>query len=136
MRRAEWGPRLPFPPLRKIPEFAEDERYSGAQKQQPDPRKQALANYALDLLEWSMKPLLNSNRVNNASSKIGHIKLGNKEQLNELEGLLRADIIEHFEQNHKEPWQSLSKDDHGLFMALLNNEIEELVDRRYPGLRS
>ena len=120
---------------RKIPEFSEDQRYSGATKKELDPQKKALANYALDLLEWSMKPLLNKNRLNNALSKVGHPEAGHKKQLKELEELLRADVIEELQQGQAEAWQSLNTNDRELFLTLVDNDIEELIDRCYPGWR-
>ena len=118
---------------RKIAEFAEDERYNQSEKQAPDPRKKDLESYALELLLWDLKALLNKNRCQAAVSKIGLLQAGSKSQARELKALIYEDVLEQLEERQSEALQSLSKDDRGLFDEYLKDEIEECIESAYPG---
>ncbi|MDF1662120.1 MAG: RNA ligase family protein, partial [Planctomycetota bacterium] len=118
---------------RKISEFAEDARYNQSEKPVLDPRKQELESYALELLVWAVKPLLNENRCQAAVSKIGALQAGSKEQARELMAFLYEDVIEELEQQRKDALESLSKDDRELFEDYLRSDIEECIEGVYPG---
>lgn len=118
---------------RKISEFAEDERYNQAEKPSIDSRKRELATYALELLVWEIKPLLNKNRCQAAVSKIGLLQAGSAEQARELRSLLYEDILEQLEAKHSDALKSLTRDDRALFSDYLKNDIEECIEDVYPG---
>lgn len=111
-------PSGPLRPLfkRKNPRFAEDARYHQAQAW----GARDMPSEPLALIEWTMRAMLNPNRVAAATSKVGPPQ--DQSQRDALTHALVEDIWEDLTREHGALLGALSTEDHDLLRAVLYDE--------------
>ncbi|WP_170319263.1 RNA ligase family protein [Polyangium spumosum] len=111
---------------RKIPEFAEDERFHEAEKWSSAARAPSAS--ALDWLLHEASSLVNENRLNAAVSKVGRARPGDTARLREVLTLVREDLEFELRARHGEALRALSPAESRALAAHLDGEARALVE--------
>ncbi|HEU4326717.1 MAG TPA: RNA ligase family protein [Roseiflexaceae bacterium] len=120
------GARGPLRPVlkKKIAEFAEDQRYSGAQKWST-PR--VAAPDSLDELRWAAFNMVTQNRLRNAVSKIGPGRRGDGRHTQRLFRLLRDDILEQLSEEQGAALAALGPAQRQQLTLFIETELRTLL---------
>lgn len=123
------GGRGPLRPVlkKKIAQFAEDRRYSAAQKWEavrPDPGAAELAR-----LEWLAYNLVTENRLRSAVSKLGPGRPRDGRHAQRLFRLLRDDVLEQLAEDQPEALARLRPDERARLTGFVDNELRGLLKR-------
>lgn len=123
------GARGPLRPVlkKKIAQFAEDRRYSAAQKWEaarPDPGTEELAR-----LEWLAYNLITENRLHSAVSKIGPGRPRDGRHAQRLFRLLRDDVLEQLAEEQPAALAHLRPDERARLSGFVENELRTLLKR-------
>lgn len=110
---------------RKIPEFAEDERFHEAEKWS-GPRPSSAS--PLDWLVHEASSLVNENRLNAAVSKVGPTRPGDTARLGEVLALVREDLEMELRARHGEALRALSPAETRALAAHLDGEARALIE--------
>jgi Rnl2 family RNA ligase len=111
---------------RKLAEFAEDERFHGAQKWGSPARDGADAYAALVA---AARARINEPRLHAARSKIGRIRPGDRKRRAELQATIVDDILDEIATTHKKPWGRASKSERERLRVELAADVAQLIDR-------
>lgn len=110
----------------KIPEFQEDKRFHEGKKWE---EKKTFQLSALDLVLYEVDALVTENRLNNAISKIGHVKQGDKEKAKQLLQLFCDDVIDQLKKNCPQELKEIT--DFEPVKKKLHEEAKKLINQYY-----
>jgi Rnl2 family RNA ligase len=115
----------PRPVLKKkIPEFAEDKRFSQAQKWST-PQSPAAQSH-LDLLKWEAFNLITENRLQSAISKVGALKAGDQRRVQQVFSVFLEDVLEQLERAQEALLATLSQEEQAQLRVYLTEEARKL----------
>jgi Rnl2 family RNA ligase len=111
---------------RKIDEFAEDERFHGAQKWGAAPRpKSGGRGTLLD----AARAFVNEPRVHAARSKIGRVRRDDAKRRAQLHALVVGEVLDELRASQAGQWQRLSPLERDELRAQIAAEVAALADR-------
>jgi len=113
---------------RKIPEFAEDERFHEAEKWGASGSPRAPSASPLEWLLHEASSLVNENRLNAAVSKVGPTRPGDTARLREVLALVREDLDAELAARHGEVLRGLSPAESRALAAHIDGEARALVE--------
>jgi Rnl2 family RNA ligase len=119
---ARVAPRL----KRKLEEFAEDERFHGAQKWGA-PRRSA-SDHSAVLLE-ALRARINEPRVNAARSKIGRIRRDDHKRRAELQALIVDEVLDEVSASHAKEWKRLGPVEREALRTQATTDVAHLIER-------
>ncbi len=114
----------------KIPQFAEDERYSQAKPWE----RTVVEGDPLAVLEWEGLARINPNRVASALSKIGRLDPSAPEAVEVVSREVLADVLDALRDDHGEASARVAGEDRRLLVSVLMDAVEVEV-RRALGVR-
>ncbi|MBK8255325.1 MAG: RNA ligase [Polyangiaceae bacterium] len=118
---------------RKIAEFAEDERYHGAEKWEGKVDRGSYGKDGrVDLLKWEATSLVNENRLFAAVSKVGRVTQGDEARCPELIQLMEEDVWSDLTSRNAAVVAALSSAERAAVEAFLKGEIRTLVELYLP----
>jgi Rnl2 family RNA ligase len=108
---------------KKIPEFAEDKRFSEAQKWSvPSPTTQS----NLDLLKWEAFNLVTENRLQSAVSKVGALAAGDGQRVQRVFSIFAEDVFEQLERTQEARLATLRQEEQAQLRAYVFEEARKL----------
>lgn len=108
---------------KKIPEFAEDKRFSEAQKWSAlSPSTQS----ALDLLKWEAFNLVTENRLQSAVSKVGALTAGDRQRARRVFSIFVEDVLEQLERTQEARLAALRQEEQAHLRAYVFDEARTL----------
>jgi Rnl2 family RNA ligase len=110
---------------KKIPEFAEDKRFSQAEKWATPPPGALPGN--LDLLIWEAFNLVTENRLHSVLSKVGALHTGDGRREQYVFRLFVEDVLERLEATQSEALAVLRNDERLRLMDALHGEVRMLL---------
>lgn len=113
---------------KKIPAFAEDKRYSAAQRW---PARPVEYSSLLETLQWAAFSMVTENRLQSAISKIGPGRARDGRHMQRLFRLVVDDIVDQLKEEYSEALQSLSSSNRKLLTQGIQREVRELLRKRW-----
>jgi Rnl2 family RNA ligase len=109
---------------KKIPEFAEDKRFSQAQKWST-PQSPA-AQSQLELVKWEAFNLVTENRLQSAISKVGALKASDQRRMQQVFSVFLEDVLEQLEHTHEALLATLNQQEQAHLRTYLAEEARKL----------
>lgn len=111
---------------KKIPEFAEDKRFSQAQKWSDQAHTFAQEQEHLEALKWEVFNLVTENRLQSAISKIGPVTRDQPKKAQQLFRLVVDDVLEQLYERAHEHMAALGDADSLLLQHYIRVEVRKL----------
>ena len=109
---------------RKIPQFAEDQRFHQAKKW---PAQWEQSNTPLNELQWEIEGRVNEPRLQSAISKIGS-PLGDKRRSRKIFRLMEKEIWEEIKEEKEELIKNLTEKEKAKAKKILQREIGKIME--------
>jgi Rnl2 family RNA ligase len=115
---------------RKLDEFAEDERFHGAQKWSHATTRAGTTGAAATLLP-ALLARVNEPRLDAARSKIGRIRRDDAARRAELSALIVDEVVDEVAASHKSAWGRASPVERERLRVQLAAAVAQLIERRW-----
>jgi Rnl2 family RNA ligase len=114
---------------RKLEEFAEDERFHGAQKWSAATRGGTKQPTASTLLLDALRARINEPRIHAARSKIGRVRRDDRKRRAELQAMVIDEVLDEVQSMHSAEWQRLATIERDVLRTQVATDVASLIER-------